>query len=114
MKTTILLAAALTSTSMAAVAAGVVFKTPVTYTEPVTYAAGVTYLAPVTYAAATTTLEPVLLERVIVTPKRVYAEHEWQAHIATRGATARLWPVHSTRRLDLGGHNWLRSLLILQ
>lgn len=72
--------------SFAAQADGITFNTPVTYTQPVTYAAGVTYLAPVTFsetgktaAQVQATAEPVMLERLIVTPTRTYAESEWRA-----------------------------------
>lgn len=112
MKTTTLLAAALATSSVATFAGGVVFKTPVTYTEPVTYAAGVTYLAPVTYSAAATTLEPVMLERVVVTPSRVYAEHEWKARLSARRAAAQFWPVKAApHRFEHSNRNWLRSLI---
>lgn len=83
-KTTALLSLALLS--LAAQAEGVTFNTPVTYTQPVTYAAGVTYLAPVTYSEGhqdsrqvQAAAAPVMLERVIVTPTRSYAESEWRA-----------------------------------
>lgn len=81
-KSTALLA--LAAASFAAQAEGVTFNTPVTYTQPVTYAAGVTYLAPVTFsesgkAQVQAAVKPVVLERVIVTPSRTYAESEWQA-----------------------------------
>lgn len=77
---------ALAAASFAAQADGITFNTPVTYTQSVTYAAGVTYLAPVTFsesakapALVQATAEPVMLERVIVTPSRSYAESEWHA-----------------------------------
>lgn len=77
---------ALAAASFAAQADGITFNTPVTYTQPVTYAAGVTYLAPVTFsesakapALVQAAAQPVVLERVIVTPTRSYAESEWQA-----------------------------------
>lgn len=125
MKLTTFLAATLATTATvvsAAQAGGVVFNTPVTYTEPVTYAAGVTYLAPVTYspdasvsaqvrAAAT----PVVLERVVVTPTRTYAESEWHVHMASKKPAAQLYPVKSERRAETRvGHNAFRILLPLQ
>lgn len=116
MKLTTFLAAALATTAVAAQASGVVFNTPVTYTEPVTYAAGVTYLAPVTYTktAAVAHPTPVMLERVIVTPTRTYAESEWHVHLASKKAPAQLYPVRSERRLESRKHNAFRILLPLQ
>lgn len=117
MKLTTFLAATLATTAIAAQAAGVVFNTPVTYSEPVTYAAGVTYLAPVTYTK-TATVEhptPVMLERVIVTPTRTYAESEWHVHMASKKPAAQLYPVRSERRIETrSGNNVFRILLPLQ
>ena len=107
----------LATAAVAAQADGVVFNTPVTYSEPVTYAAGVTYLAPVTYTqtAAVEHLTPVVLERVIVTPTRTYAESEWHMHIASKKPTAHLYPVRSERRIETrSGNNAFRILLPLQ
>jgi hypothetical protein len=79
-------AAALLGLATAVQAEGLVFNTPVTYTGPVTYAAGVTYQGAVSYAASATVSsaaqqpEPVLLDRVIVTPKGHYTEAEWRRH----------------------------------
>lgn len=114
--TTTLIAAYLASASLAAQAGGIVFKTPVTYTESVTYAAGVTYLAPVTYSSTkpTAVIEPVMLERIVVTPSRVYAEHEWQAHLNTRRSATPFWTANAERRFDVASRSWLRSLLTLQ
>ena len=116
MKLTTFLAATLATTAIAAQAGGVVFNTPVTYTEPVTYAAGVTYLAPVTYTktAAVDHLTPVVLERVIVTPTRTYAESEWHVHLASQKAPAQLYPVRSERRVETRSHNSFRIFLPLQ
>lgn len=116
MKLTTFLAATLATTTLAAQAAGVVFNTPVTYTEPVTYAAGVTYLAPVTYTktAAVEHPTPVVLERVIVTPTRSYAESEWRVHLASKKPTAQLYPVKSERRIETRSHSAFRILLPLQ
>lgn len=107
MKTT----AALLAASFALTAAagqGVTFDTPVTYTQPVTYAAGVTYLAPVTYGAEVKTVaaaEPVVLEGIVVTPKRTYTASEWDAHLLAReeGPAPRLLPVH---RMHKRGGDW--------
>lgn len=112
MKPTTFLAATLAATTLAAQAGGVVFNTPVTYTEPVTYAAGVTYLAPVTYAQAAT--KPVMLERVIVTPSRTYAEHEWRTHLASKKASPQYWPVKHERHTETRSRSLLRVLLSLQ
>lgn len=116
MKLATLFAATLATTSLAAQAAGVVFNTPVTYSEPVTYAAGVTYLAPVTYtqSAAVDHPTPVVLERVIVTPSRTYAESEWHVHMASKKPTAQLYPVRSERRVETRTNNAFRILLPLQ
>ena len=117
MKLTTFLAATLATTTLAAQAAGVVFNTPVTYSEPVTYAAGVTYLAPVTYTqtAAVAHPTPVVLERVIVTPTRTYAESEWHLHMASKKPAAQLYPVKSERRIESRpGYNFFRILLPLQ
>lgn len=117
MKLTTFLAATLASTTLAAQAAGVVFNTPVTYSEPVTYAAGVTYLAPVTYTktAAVDHPTPVVLERVIVTPTRTYAESEWHIHMASKKPAAHLYPVRSERRVEARPSNsFFRLLLPLQ
>lgn len=116
MKLATFLAATLATTTLAAQAAGVVFNTPVTYSEPVTYAAGVTYLAPVTYTqtAAVEHPTPVMLERVIVTPTRTYAESEWHVHLASKKASAQLYPVKSERRIETRSHNAFRILLPLQ
>lgn len=85
MKTAILFAAALAAAStLASANEGITFSKPVTYTQPVTYAAGVTYLAPVTYAASTTTLEPVVLEGIVVTPKRTYSASEYRVHLLSK------------------------------
>lgn len=115
MKLTTALAAALATTALTAQAGGVVFQTAVTYTEPVTYAAGVTYLAPVTYAPTTTEAKaaavPVVLERIVVTPKRTYGEHEWHAHLATKAAVAQTYPVRSERRYEASTPTLLRVLL---
>ena len=114
MKSTILLAALFATTATASQAAGVVFQTPVTYTEAVTYAAGVTYLAPVTYAPgvqqAMTT--PVVLERVFVTPKRRYTEHEWHTHLARKELRSARSAARSERRLDWQLPSLLRVLAI--
>lgn len=121
MKLATFLAATLATVAVAAQAGGVVFNTPVTYTEPVTYAAGVTYLAPVTYspnatvsAQAKAAAAPVMLERVIVTPTRTYAESEWQLHMASKKPAAQLYPVRSERRVETRTHNAFRILLPLQ
>lgn len=121
MKLTTFLAATLATATVAAQAGGVVFNTPVTYTEPVTYAAGVTYLAPVTYspnaevsAQLKATATPVVLERVIVTPTRTYAESEWHVHLASKKPAAQLYPVKSERRLETRSNNAFRILLPLQ
>lgn len=115
MKLTTFLAATLATAAVAAHAGGVVFNTPVTYTEPVTYAAGVTYLAPVTYTktAAIEHPTPVVLERVIVTPTRTYAESEWRVHMASKKPAAQLYPVRSERRLESRTHNAFHILLPL-
>ena len=112
----VLIATTFTATTLAAQAAGVVFNTPVTYSEPVTYAAGVTYLAPVTYTAtaAVTHPTPVVLERVIVTPTRRYAESEWRVHLASKKPAAQLYPVRSERRAESRSHSSFRILLPLQ
>lgn len=113
--TSSLAAALLASTTLAAQAGGVVFQTAVTYTEPVTYAAGVTYLAPVTYAPTTAETRaaamPVVLERIVVTPKRTYGEREWHAHLATKAAAAQTYPVRSERRYEASTPTLLRVLL---
>ncbi len=121
MKLANILAATFATAAVAAQAGGVVFNTPVTYTEPVTYAAGVTYLAPVTYAPKAMTeaqaraaATPVLLERVIVTPSRSYAEAEWHTHLASKKASSQLYPVKSERRLETRTHSTLRMFLPLQ
>ena len=121
MKLTTFLAATLATAAAAAQAGGVVFNTPVTYTEPVTYAAGVTYLAPVTYAPTATTAAqakaaatPVVLERLIVTPTRTYAESEWRVHLASKKPASQLYPVRSERRIETRSHNSFRILLPLQ
>lgn len=125
MKITTLLAATLATAAVAlssAHAAGVVFNTPVTYTEQVTYAAGVTYLAPVTYGPTAIALRaqqqaaatPVMLERVIVTPSRTYAESEWRVHLASKKTSPQLLPVRSERRVQSRGNDTLRILLPLQ
>ena len=121
MKLTTFIAATLATVAVAAQAGGVVFNTPVTYTEPVTYAAGVTYLAPVTYspnatvsAQAKAVAAPVVLERVIVTPTRTYAESEWHVHLASKKSAAQLYPVRSERRIETRSHNSFRILLPLQ
>ncbi|MES2883651.1 MAG: hypothetical protein V4709_02525 [Pseudomonadota bacterium] len=120
MKLTTFIAATLATAATvvsAAQAGGVVFNTPVTYTEPVTYAAGVTYLAPVTYnqTAAVAHPTPVVLERVIVTPTRTYAESEWHIHMASKKSIAQLYPVRSERRVETrSGNNAFRILLPLQ
>jgi len=110
------IASALTITACAAQAGGVVFNTPVTYSEPVTYAAGVTYLAPVTYTATAAVAHPtpVVLERVIVTPTRRYAESEWRVHLASKKPAAQLYPVRSERRAESRSHSSFRILLPLQ
>ncbi|MDO9453076.1 MAG: hypothetical protein Q7J29_09460 [Stagnimonas sp.] len=121
MKLTTFIAATLATAAVAAQAGGVVFNTPVTYTEPVTYAAGVTYLAPVTYsqtamneAQAKAAATPVVLERVIVTPTRTYAEQEWHVHLASKKVAAQFYPVRSERRVETRSHNNFRILLPLQ
>jgi len=112
-KTTTLLSLALLS--LAAQAEGVVFNTPVTYTQPVTYAAGVTYLAPVTYSEGgkvaksvqVSAAEPVVLERVIVTPTQTYSESEWKAlRLARAEQKSRN---HSTRYLQVRSENAPRN-----
>ena len=109
---------ALAAVSFAAQAEGVTFNTPVTYTQPVTYAAGVTYLAPVTFsesarapALVQAAAEPVMLERVIVTPSRSYAESEWHAlRLASnapkprRAEATRYLHVHSEAAPRQDGH----------
>lgn len=118
---------ALAAASLVAQAEGVTFNTPVTYTQPVTYAAGVTYLAPVTYsetaragaAVQTAAAEPVMLERVIVTPTRTYAESEWRAlrlaraEQKTTGRPTRYLQVRSdaTPREEAGITRFLRLLI---
>lgn len=116
MKLATFLAATLAATTLAAQAGGVVFNTPVTYTEPVTYAAGVTYLAPVTYANADAQMQAadVTLERVIVTPTRTYAEHEWRTHLASKKAGPQYWPVKLERHSETRSRSLLRVLLQLQ
>lgn len=121
MKLATVLAAALAAAAAATLAAqagGVVFNAPVTYTEPVTYAAGVTYLARVTYAQADTQMQatatPVMLERVIVTPTRTYAEHEWRTHLASKKASPQYWPVKQERHTETSARSLLRVLLQLQ
>lgn len=111
MKLALLITASLATAT--AQASGVVFNTPVTYTEPVTYAAGVTYLAPVTYTqtAAVAHPTPVLLERVIVTPTRTYAESEWHVHLASQKAASPLYPVRSEPRLETRSRSVLRTLV---
>ncbi len=118
MKLTTFLAATLATATVAAQAGGVVFNTPVTYTEPVTYAAGVTYLAPVTYSPTADTKaqaradnNPVLLERVIVTPTRTYAESEWNVRVASKKPAAQLYPVRSERRVETRSFSAFRILL---
>ena len=115
MKLTTALAAALAATALTAQAGGIVFQTAVTYTEPVTYAAGVTYLAPVTYAPSTPDARaaamPVVLEGIVVTPKRTYGEREWHAHLAARGAAAQTYPVRSEKRYESTTPALLRVLL---
>ena len=117
--------AALAALSFAAQAEGITFNTPVTYTQSVTYAAGVTYLAPVTYsqtAQASAQLraaaEPVVLERVIVTPTRTYAESEWRALRLARAEkqapsrAARYMQVRSEAQPStISLHRWLRALV---
>jgi len=118
MKPTLLLTAALAATALTAQASGVVFNSPVTYTEPVTYAAGVTFLAPVTFgpqdAQARAAATPVMLERVIVTPSRTYAEHEWRTHLASKKAAPQYWPVKHERQPENRSRSLLRVLLSLQ
>lgn len=68
-------------------AAGITYNQPVTYTAPVVYTASVVYSAGVTYAAGlsqTAAAQPVLLERVVVTPKGRYTAAEWQSRQARR------------------------------
>lgn len=117
--------AALAALSFAAQAEGVTFNTPVTYTQPVTYAAGVTYLAPVTYSQSAqagaqlrASAEPVVLERVIVTPTRTYAESEWRALRLARAEkqapsrAARYMQVRSEAQPStISLHRWLRALV---
>ena len=117
--------AALAAPSFAAQAEGVTFNTPVTYTQPVTYAAGVTYLAPVTYsqtaqagAQLRAAAAPVMLERVIVTPTRTYAESEWRALRLARAEkqapsrAARYMQVRSEAQPStISLHRWLRALV---
>ncbi|TAJ53186.1 MAG: hypothetical protein EPN60_08035 [Nevskiaceae bacterium] len=117
--------AALAALSFAAQAEGVTFNTPVTYTQPVTYAAGVTYLAPVTYSQSAqagaqlrAAAEPVVLERVIVTPTRTYAESEWRALRLARAEkqapsrAARYMQVRSEAQPStISLHRWLRALV---
>jgi len=112
MKSTTLLAAALATFSLQAHAGGVVFEAPVTYTEPVTYAAGVTYLAPVTYAPTAAKPVPVVLERVVVTPKRRYTEQEWQVAQANQRKGAALYTVSGERRADLPRSSGAQALVL--
>jgi hypothetical protein len=125
MKSTALLVTAFATTlataTLAAQANGVVFNTPVTYTEPVTYAAGVTYLAPVTYSTAAdhsaqqlAAANPVVLERLIVTPARIYAEHEWNARFTNEPSLAKLFAVTNEQRGKTRARFSWRSLLSLQ
>jgi len=62
----------------------VVISTPMVYTQPVIYAAGVTYHSQVQYQAALTAIEPVVLEGIVVTPKRTYSASEYASLMASR------------------------------
>lgn len=92
MKTTTLIAIYLASTGLAAQADGVVFKTPVTDTQSVTGVGAVSYLGLSDARGASYNLAPILLERVVVTPSHIYAEHEWQAHLNARRSAPQYWP----------------------
>jgi hypothetical protein len=73
-----------------------VISSPMVYTQPVIYAAGVTYHSQVQYQAALTAAEPVVLEGIVVTPKRTYSASEYASLMASRklGGNRRLASKH--------------------
>ena len=118
MKLTTFLAATLATAAAvisAAQAGSVAFNTPVTYSEPVVNLAPVKNAAQaMSEAEAQAAANPVMLERVIVTPSRTYAEGEWHTHLASKKASAQLYPVRSERRIETRTNNAFRIFLPLQ